>query len=101
MTVLGDKLQEALNANNVNNYVWKGPKGPNGVQEEVKLMDCSYEQLSKFYQHCMQMLYNTDSKNPGRRTLMDIVQNQIQKYYHIFLFLIEAHQELREYFLYF
>ena len=69
MTVLGDKLQEALNANNVNNYVWKGPKGPNGVQEEVKLMDCSYEQLSKFYQHCMQMLYNTDSKNPGRRTL--------------------------------
>ena len=36
MTVLGDKLQEALNANNVNNYVWKGPKGPNGVQEEVK-----------------------------------------------------------------
>ena len=79
MTVLGDKLQEALNANNVNNYVWKGPKGPNGVQEEIKLKDCSYEQLVKFYEHCMQMLYNTDSKNPGRRTLVTIVQGQIQR----------------------
>jgi hypothetical protein len=79
MTVLGDKLQEALNANNVNNYMWKGPKGSNGIQEEIKLIDCSYEQLQKFYKHCVQMLYNTDSKNPGRRTLMDIVQNQIQR----------------------
>ena len=79
MTVLGDKLQEALNANNINNYVWKGPKGANGVQEEIRLMDCSYEQLVKFYQHCMQMLYNTDSKNPGRKTLIDIVQGQIQR----------------------
>ena len=32
MTVLGDKLQEALSANSVNNYVCKGPKGPTGVQ---------------------------------------------------------------------
>lgn len=79
MTVLGDKLQEALSANNVNNYVWKGPKGSNGIQEEIKLIDCSYEQLQKFYQHCMQMLHNTDSKNPGRRTLMNIVQGQIQR----------------------
>ena len=47
MTVFGDKLQEALNANNVNNYMWKGPKGSNGIQEEIKLIDCSYEQLQK------------------------------------------------------
>jgi CRISPR/Cas system CSM-associated protein Csm2 small subunit len=59
--------------------VWKGPKGANGIQEEIKLMDCSYEQLQKFYKHCMQMLYNTDSKNPGRRVLVDIVQDQIQR----------------------
>jgi hypothetical protein len=26
MTELGDKLQEALKANNINNYIWKGPK---------------------------------------------------------------------------
>ena len=36
MTVLGDKLREALSdkANDVNSYVWKGPK-VNGVQEEI------------------------------------------------------------------
>ena len=33
MSVLGDALQEALNANSINTYVWKGPKNPNGVQE--------------------------------------------------------------------
>ena len=79
MTVLGDKLQAALNANSVNTYVWKGPKGPNGVQEEIRLKDCTFEQLQKFYVHCTQMLYNTDAKNPGRRVLMNIVQNQIQR----------------------
>ena len=30
MSILGDKLQEALSANSIYNYVWKGPKGPNG-----------------------------------------------------------------------
>lgn len=80
MTVLGDKLKEALNdkANDVNNYVWKGPK-VNGVQEEIKLVDATFEQLRKFYVHCDQMLHNSDSKNPGRITLLGIVQDQIQR----------------------
>lgn len=74
MTVLGDKLQEILNED----YIWKGPKSESGVQEEIKLKDCSFEQLNKFYNHCMQMLYNNDPKNPGRRVLIDIVQKQIK-----------------------
>lgn len=80
MTVLGDKLREALNdkANDVNSYVWKGPK-VNGVQEEIKLVDADYDQLKRFYNHCEQMLYNSDTKNPGRLTLLDIVSNQIQR----------------------
>lgn len=80
MTVLGDKLREALNdkANNVNSYVWKGPK-VNGVQEEIKLVDADYDQLKRFYNHCEQMLYNSDTKNPGRLTLLDIVSDQIQR----------------------
>lgn len=80
MTVLGDKLKEALNdkANDVNNYVWKGPK-VNGVQEEIRLVDATFEQLRKFYVHCDQMLYNSDTKNPGRITLLGIVQDQIQR----------------------
>lgn len=80
MTVLGDKLSEALNdkANDVNSYVWKGPK-VNGVQEEIKLVDADYDQLKRFYNHCEQMLYNSDTKNPGRLTLLDIVSDQIQR----------------------
>lgn len=80
MTVLGDKLREALNdkANDVNSYVWKGPK-VNGVQEEIKLVDADYDQLKRFYNHCEQMLYNSDTKNPGRLTLLDIVSDQIQR----------------------
>lgn len=80
MTVLGDKLREALNdkANDVNSYVWKGPK-VNGVQEEIKLVDADYDQLKRFYNHCEQMLHNSDTKNPGRLTLLDIVSDQIQR----------------------
>lgn len=80
MTVLGDKLREALNdkANDVNSYVWKGPK-VNGIQEEIKLVDADYDQLKRFYNHCEQMLYNSDTKNPGRLTLLDIVSDQIQR----------------------
>lgn len=80
MTVLGDKLGEALSAkaNDINNFVWKGPK-VNGVQEEIRLVDSDFYQLQKFYNHCNEMLYNKDSKYPGRVVLKDIVQDQIQR----------------------
>lgn len=80
MTVLGDKLGEALiaKANDINNFVWKGPK-VNGVQEEIRLIDADFYQLQKFYNHCNEMLYNKDSKYPGRVVLKDIVQDQIQR----------------------
>lgn len=80
MTVLGDKLGEALGAkaNDINNFVWKGPK-VNGVQEEIRLVDADFYQLQKFYNHCNEMLYNKDSKYPGRVVLKDIVQDQIQR----------------------
>ena len=77
MTLMKEKLTEAL-AGNINTYVWKGPK-VNGIQEEFKLIDSSFEQLQKYYNHCNEMLYNTNSKNPGRLVLLDIVQEQIQK----------------------
>lgn len=79
-TDLGDKLQMALSekAKDVNTYIWKGPK-VNGVQQEYKLVDATFDELQKYYNHCQQMLYNTDKKNPGRITLLGIVQDQIQK----------------------
>ena len=77
---MGDKLGEALSAkaNDINNFVWKGPK-VNGVQEEIRLVDADFYQLQKFYNHCNEMLYNKDSKYPGRVVLKDIVQDQIQR----------------------
>lgn len=80
MTVLEEKLKEAMNAkaNDINSYIWKGPK-INGVQEEIRLVDADYNQLRKFYKHCEEMLYNKDSKNPGRETLINIVSDQIQR----------------------
>lgn len=80
MTVLKDKLEEAFNAkaNDINTYMWKGPK-VNGFQEEIRLIDADYGQLRKFYKHCEEMLYNTDSKYPGRITLLSIVDDQIKR----------------------
>ena len=53
MTVLGDKLQEALDVKkeDINSYVWKGPR-VNGVQEEFKLIDADYDTLKKWYNRC-------------------------------------------------
>lgn len=80
MTVLGDKLQEALDNRvvDINECVWKGPK-VNGVQKEIRLVDATFDQLQNWYNHCQQMLYNDDIKNPGRITLLDIVQDQIMR----------------------
>jgi len=84
MGVLGEKLTQAINEheNNVENFIWKGPKKEvNGVrvQEEVRLMDATPEQLNKFYAHCMSMLYSNDKKNPGRTILLDMIKRQRQK----------------------
>lgn len=80
MTVLGDKLQAAMSkkASDITTYVWKGPK-VNGKQQEILMIDASFDQLKQWYRHCQQMLYNKDSKNPGRVTLLEIVQDQISR----------------------
>jgi hypothetical protein len=78
MTLMEEKLKEALEAKAIDNYVWKGPK-VNGVQEEIKLIDADFYQLQKFYNHCTEMLYNKDSKFPGRLVLLNIVQDQIYR----------------------
>ena len=81
MGILGDKLKEAieLNKNDVNSYVWKGPKQyVNGkrTQVEYKLMDASAEQLQSWYDHCKSMLYSKDKEDPGRYELMNIIRDQ-------------------------
>lgn len=80
MTVLGDKLQEALDIKkeDVNSYVWKGPR-VNGVQEEFKLIDTDYDTLKKWYNRCITMLNNTDVHTPGRLVLVNIIDDQIAR----------------------
>lgn len=82
MTVLKEKLTEAINAknNDVNSFVWKLAKNKStGVQEEIKLIEATQEQLQQFYNHCNSMLYSKDKLNPGRYTLLDIIQDQRNK----------------------
>ena len=84
MGVLGEKLTQAINnkENSIENFVWKGPKKEiNGVrvQEEIKLIDATPEQLKQFYAHCQSMLYSEDKKNPGRKILLNIIKDQRQK----------------------
>lgn len=79
--IIADKLTEAFNnkKNDVNSFVWRGPRkyiNNERVQEEIKLMDATPEQLKKWYHHCESMLYSNDKDNPGRYTLLKIIRDQ-------------------------
>lgn len=84
MTVLSDKLNKAKeNKNNdIRTFVWKGEKTDvNGtkVQNEIRLIEATKEQLQQFYNFCQSMLYNTSKENPGRYVLLDIIKKQREK----------------------
>ena len=81
MTMLKEKLTEAINAknNDVNTFVWKLARKSDGSQEEIRLVDATPEQLNTFYKHCNSMLYSTDKLNPGRYVLLDIIKDQREK----------------------
>lgn len=72
-----ERLLEAFERkeNDVNSFVWKGKKSKSG-QSEVKMMDCTPEELRSFYSHCESMLNSTDRKNPGRNVVYNQIQNQ-------------------------
>ena len=83
-TVLGDALQKAMNSkkNDFSSFVWKGEKRKEGdkyVQDSIKIVDMSADQLKKCYEHCEKMLHNDDPKNLGRYNVLDEVTEQINK----------------------
>lgn len=80
-TVLGAKLQEAIDAknNDIERFVWKGPRGEGRNQETIRMIDATPEQLQEWYNHCNSMLYSDSVKNPGRYVLKEIVDNQRDK----------------------
>ena len=77
-------LGELINKknNSIDSYIWKGRKTlSNGeyTQNEVKMVDCSVEELKSFLTHCKSMLYNEDVDNPGRYVLLNIIKEQRDK----------------------
>ena len=67
---------------NLNSFIWRFKKeytdnGP--VQNEVKLVDCSLEELKNFHNICKTMLYNKDYHTPGRYLLLELIKEQRAK----------------------
>ena len=84
MTIIRERLEEAIASKkaDIKSFVWKGEKKEvNGVltQEEIRLIDADENQLKKFYNHCMSMLYKEDKQNPGRYLLLNIIKDQIER----------------------
>lgn len=82
-TVIEDKFNEAMEKkrNNVNSFVWKYPKDRNNenAQKEIRLIDCSEEELKKFHEHCMSMLRNPNKLTPGRYDVLNLIRSQKDK----------------------
>lgn len=79
--MMREKLMEAIESknNDTKTFVWKLARKSDGTQEEVRLIDVSPEQLNSFYNHCKSMLYSEDKLNPGRYTLLRIIDEQRRK----------------------
>lgn len=81
-TVLGDALKKVLPVNNYSDFVWKNAphrEGDRYIQESVKLVDMSPEELKNCYIHCDKMLNNNDPKNLGRYNVLEEILDQMNK----------------------
>lgn len=83
MNTIADAFEKALNEkNHFSNFVWKGEKkkvGDKYVQETIKFVDMTPEQLQACYNHCNKMLYNENPKHLGRYNVLEEVTDQINK----------------------
>lgn len=83
-TLLGERLEAAMSKKSeFDTYIWKGNKtiDENGryKQSEKRLIDMSEKELQSAYEHCKTMLFNGDSKNPGRYSVLKLISNQRDK----------------------
>lgn len=84
MGIIKERLNQAKanKNNNLKLFTWKGEKvkvGNNFVQEEIKLIDATPEQLQSFYDHCYTMLHNTSNDYPGRYVVLETVKDQYKR----------------------
>lgn len=91
MGQLQERLIKALQdkEEDISSYTWKFPKvrSTTGVtQKEVKLIDCTVEELKQFLTHGHSMLNSKDKNNPGRLTLLkEILDQQLRCSAELFL----------------
>lgn len=84
-TLLKEKLTEAIEkkSTDINSFVWKGVKtldeNGNYKQAEQRLIDMNAYDLNVCYDHCKKMLFNTESQNPGRYIVLEIISDQKDK----------------------
>lgn len=80
MSVMKEAMNEAMENSKLNSYVWKGQKeiDANGkyIQSEQRMVDMSEQQLNSAYDHCKTMLFNKDSRNPGRHLVLSLISDQ-------------------------
>lgn len=79
--MMRERLNKAINdkKNDINSFVWRMAPNKDGIQEEIRLMDATAEQLMQFYNHCDSMLNNTDKQSPGRYILLEMIKEQREK----------------------
>ena len=80
MSVMKEAMNEAMGNSKLNSYVWKGQKeiDANGkyIQNEQRMVDMSEYELNGAYDHCRTMLFNKDSRNPGRHLVLSLISDQ-------------------------
>lgn len=80
MSVMKEAMNEAMGSNKLSSYIWKGQKeiDANGkyVQNEQRMVDMSEHDLNGAYDHCRTMLFNKDSRNPGRHLVLSLISDQ-------------------------
>ncbi len=75
-------MKEAIEAKNsdLTSFIWKGNKKLDETgkyrQTEKRLVDMDSKELNLCYNHCKTMLFNKDTKNPGRYLVLEIIADQ-------------------------
>lgn len=75
MTVMAEAFKKAIEnkQTDINNLTWKFQDG-----KEKRLMDLSIDELQKCYNHCTDMLYNTNKRSPGKFIIKQNITNLLE-----------------------
>lgn len=66
--------------NDINSYVWRDArisKDRSEKQVETRLVDLDEDQLQMIYNHCKEMLYNSEYKHLGRMHIVNQIETQL------------------------